>query len=109
MSQSLAFTSLAASVEPKQLVFAASLTASTERSSSTNLSGHMDFHHNSLNSSTPGSISTDSCCWSHCFSDRIRFVSVEIEHAFVEGLEEAGEIELAQARLRCPFFQLRPA
>jgi hypothetical protein len=34
----------------------------------------------------------------HQFSDRIRFVSeVELEHAVVEGLEDAGELELEQA------------
>ena len=34
----------------------------------------------------------------HRFSDRIRFVSeLELEHAFVEGLEESGELELEQA------------
>ena len=34
----------------------------------------------------------------HRFSDRIRFVSeLELEHALVEGLEEAGELELEQA------------
>ena len=36
----------------------------------------------------------------HRFSDRIRFVSeVELEHALVEGLEEAGELELEQGYL----------
>ena len=36
----------------------------------------------------------------HRFSDRIRFVSeLELEHALVEGLEEAGELELEQAYL----------
>ena len=36
----------------------------------------------------------------HNFSDRIRFVSeLELEHALVEGLEEAGELELEQAYL----------
>ena len=34
----------------------------------------------------------------HRFSDRIRFVGeLELEHAVVEGLEEAGELELEQA------------
>ena len=34
----------------------------------------------------------------HRFSDRIRFVSeLELEHALVEGLEDAGELELEQA------------
>src|SRR5687767_3950024 len=36
----------------------------------------------------------------HSFSDRIRFVSeLELEHALVEGPEEAGELELEQAYL----------
>ena len=36
----------------------------------------------------------------HRFSDRIRFVSeIEVEHALVEGLGEAGELELEQAYL----------
>lgn len=36
--------------------------------------------------------------FTHQFSDRIRFVSeLELEHALVEGLEEAGELELEQA------------
>jgi hypothetical protein len=38
--------------------------------------------------------------FTHSFSDRIRFVSeLELEHALVEGLEEAGELELEQAYL----------
>ena len=38
--------------------------------------------------------------FTHRFSDRLRFVSeVELEHAVVEGLEEAGELELEQAYL----------
>ncbi|MBI4476537.1 MAG: hypothetical protein HY654_05145 [Acidobacteria bacterium] len=38
--------------------------------------------------------------FTHSFSPRVRFVSeLELEHAFVEGLEEAGELELEQAYL----------
>ena len=48
---------------------------------------------------TACSTSTASSCWSrHTFSPRIRFVGeLELEHAFVEGLEEGGELELEQA------------
>jgi hypothetical protein len=43
----------------------------------------------------------------HQFSDRIRFVSeIELEHAFVEGQEDAGELELEQAYL--DFLVSRP-
>ena len=53
----------------------------------------------SRSSRTARSTSTASCCSSRTRSrDRIRFVGeLELEHAFVEGLEEAGELELEQA------------
>src|SRR5687768_5937908 len=65
----------------------------------TALSGYMDFHFNKVELE-------DGCLdfhrfvllVTHRFSDRIRFVSeLELEHALVEGLEEAGELELEQA------------
>ena len=68
---------------------------------STGLSGYMDFHYKKRSSRTASSTSTDSCCCSPT-SSRIASASsseLELEHAFVEGLEEAGELELEQAYL----------
>ena len=67
--------------------------------SSTGLSGYMDFHYNKV-SHQDGELDFHRFVLlvAHRFSDRIRFVSeLELEHAFVEGLEDAGEIELEQA------------
>lgn len=67
--------------------------------SSTGLSGYMDFHYNKAQHED-GQLDFHRFVLlvTHEFSDRIRFVSeLELENAFVEGLEEAGELELEQA------------
>ena len=65
----------------------------------TALSGYMEFH---FNKPELGDGQLDFhrfvLLGTHRFSDRIRFVGeLELEHALVEGLEEAGELELEQA------------
>jgi hypothetical protein len=70
-----------------------------EPTSSTGISGYMDFHYNKP-SHQDGQLDFHRFVLlvAHQFSDRIRFVSeLELEHAFVEGLEESGELELEQA------------
>lgn len=65
----------------------------------TAISGYMDFHFNKREFED-GRLDFHRFVLliTHRFSDRIRFVSeLEIEHALVEGLEEAGELELEQA------------
>jgi hypothetical protein len=67
--------------------------------SSTGISGYMDVH---FTKPTDGDGELDFHRFVllviHQFSSRIRFVSeLEVEHALVEGLEEAGELELEQA------------
>jgi hypothetical protein len=65
----------------------------------TAISGYMDFHFNKREFED-GRIDFHRFVLliTHRFSDRIRFVSeLELEHALVEGLEEAGELELEQA------------
>ena len=67
--------------------------------SSTALSGYMDFHYNKTRHED-GQLDFHRFVLlvTHQFSDRIRFVSeLELEHGFVEGLEEGGELELEQA------------
>ena len=59
----------------------------------------MDFHYNNV-SHEDGQLDFHRFVLlvTHQFSDRIRFVSeLELEHAFVAGLEPSGEIELEQA------------
>ena len=71
--------------------------AATERT--TAISGYMDFHFNK-HEFADGRLDFHRFVLliTHRFSDRIRFVSeLELEHALVEGLEEAGELELEQA------------
>jgi hypothetical protein len=66
---------------------------------STGISGSMDFHFNK-HEFEDGRLDFHRFVLliTHSFSDRIRFVSeLELEHALVEGLEEAGELELEQA------------
>jgi hypothetical protein len=63
------------------------------------MSGYMDFHFNKREFAD-GRLDFHRFVLlvTHRFSDRIRFVSeLELEHALVEGLEEAGELELEQA------------
>jgi hypothetical protein len=65
----------------------------------TAISGYMDFHFNKREFED-GRLDFHRFVLliMHRFSDRIRFVSeLELEHALVEGLEEAGELELEQA------------
>ena len=67
----------------------------------TALSGYMDFHYNNVRDQDAElDFHRFVLLFAYRFSDRIRFVSeLELEHAFVEGLEEAGELELEQAYL----------
>lgn len=79
------------------------------RTPSTALSGYMEVHYNKLyfGADEPDPREDGRLDFhrfillvTHRFSDRIRFVSeLELEHAFVAGLEESGEIELEQAYL----------
>jgi hypothetical protein len=65
----------------------------------TAISGYMDFHFNKVELED-GRLDFHRFVLlvTHRFSDRIRFVSeLEVEHALVEGLEEAGGLELEQA------------
>jgi hypothetical protein len=65
------------------------------------LSGYMDFHFNKAEGED-GVLDFHRfvLLFTHQYSPRIRFVGeLEIAHAFVEGLEEAGELELEQAYL----------
>jgi hypothetical protein len=76
------------------------------------LSGYMDFHFNKLRSE-PGQLDFHRfvLLFGHSFSSRIKFWSeLELEHAFVEGREEKGELELEQAYvdfLIKPYFNFR--
>ena len=63
------------------------------------ISGYMELHYNRPQDAEPIlDFHRFVLLFSHSFSPRIRFVGeLELEHALVEGLEEAGEIELEQA------------
>ena len=63
------------------------------------ISGYMDFHFNNIeHQDATLDFHRFVLLFTHRFSDRVRFVSeLEVEHAFVAGLEEAGELELEQA------------
>jgi hypothetical protein len=72
------------------------------------VAGYMDFH---INKESGDSFRPDFhrfvLLFGHSFSDRIKFWSeFELEHAFVEGREESGEIALEQAYLD---FLVKPA
>lgn len=72
------------------------------------ISGYMDFHFNK-GEAEDGVLDFHRFVLivNHSFSPRIRFVAeVEVEHAFVEGLEERGELELEQAYV--DFLLTRP-
>jgi hypothetical protein len=72
------------------------------------ISGYMDFHFNK-GEAEDGVLDFHRFVLivNHSFSPRIRFVAeVEVEHAFVEGLEESGELELEQAYV--DFLLTRP-
>ena len=63
------------------------------------VSGYMDFHFNKVEGED-GALDFHRfvLILNHSFSSRMRFVAeLEVEHAFVEGLEESGEVELEQA------------
>jgi hypothetical protein len=65
------------------------------------LSGYMDFHFNKPEFED-GRLDFHRfvLLFTHSFSDRLRFIGeLELEHALVEGFEEAGELELEQAYL----------
>jgi len=65
------------------------------------LSGYMDFHFNKA-TGQDGVVDFHRfvLLFTHSFTPRIRFVGeLELEHALVEGLEDAGELELEQAYL----------
>jgi hypothetical protein len=76
------------------------------------VSGYMDFH---LNKDRGEPFKADFhrfvLLFGHSFSDRIKFWSeLEVEHAFVEGQEDGGEVALEQAYLDFlikPYFNLR--
>ena len=73
--------------------------AETPPSRTSQLSGYMDFHFNKLEKQDAIiDFHRFVLLFSHEFTPRIRFVGeLELEHAVVEGLEEAGELELEQA------------
>src|SRR5688500_7329061 len=76
------------------------------------LSGYMELHFNKIeHQDAVLDFHRFVLLFNHQFSPRIRFVGeLELEHALVEGLEEAGEIELEQAYLDVlikPSFNLR--
>src|SRR4026207_2088555 len=63
------------------------------------VSGYMDFHFTKPDR-LPAELDFHRfvLLFAHQFSERIRFVGgLELEHAVVEGLEDAGELELEQA------------
>ena len=76
------------------------------------VSGYMDFHFNKPRGE-PGQLDFHRfvLLFGHSFSSRIKFWSeLELEHAFVEGREEKGELELEQAYLDFlikPYFNVR--
>ena len=76
------------------------------------VSGYMDFHVNKPQDE-PGTADFHRfvLLFGHSFSNRIQFWSeLELEHAFVEGAKESGELELEQAYLDFllkPWFNLR--
>ena len=87
------------------LIFATALLTAgpawAQGTGSTGLSGYMDLHYNKAEFQD-GVLDFHRFVLlvTHRFCDRIRFVSeLELEHAVVEGLEEAGELELEQAYL----------
>lgn len=65
------------------------------------LSGYMDFHLNKLEGEpATGDFHRFVLLFGHSFNRRIQFWSeLELEHAFVEGGDEKGELELEQAYL----------
>jgi hypothetical protein len=80
---------------------AAQTAAANTPEPTTAISGYMDFHFNKPEFED-GRLDFHRfvLLLTHNFSDRLRFVSeLELEHAVVEGLEDAGELELEQAYL----------
>ena len=76
------------------------------------VSGYMDFHFNKFRDQ-PAQLDFHRfvLLFGHSFSNRIKFWSeLELEHAFVEGREQKGELELEQAYLDFlikPYFNFR--
>lgn len=79
----------------------ATVAATSQGSRTGPLSGYMELHFNKLeHQDAVLDFHRFVLLFNHQFSPRIRFVGeLELEHALVEGLEEAGEIELEQAYL----------
>lgn len=74
-------------------------TGSTPREGVPTLSGYMEMHLNKVED-LPASVDLHRFVLmiGHSFSDRLKFWSeVEVEHAFVEGGEESGEVAVEQA------------
>ena len=86
--------------------------ASRDSESRIPVSGYMDFHFNK-DRGAPGELDFHRfvLLFGHSFSTRLKFWSeLEVEHAFVEGGEERGEVALEQAYLDFlvkPQFNLR--
>ncbi len=93
-------------------VTAPSVAGESEESARLPYAGYMEFH---LNKPRGQSAQLDFhrfvLLFGHSFSSRLKFWSeLELEHAFVEGGEEKGELELEQAYLDFylrPYFNLR--
>ena len=84
---------------PAAAAQATATAAESQPSRTSALSGYMDFHFNKLEKQDAIiDFHRFVLLFSHEFTPRIRFVGeLELEHALVEGLEEAGELELEQA------------
>lgn len=88
------------------------LRASRDEEERLPVAGYMDFHFNKPRGE-PGLLDFHRfvLLFGHSFSDRIKFWSeLEVEHAFVEGGDEKGELELEQAFvdfLIKPWFNFR--
>ena len=100
-------TPVAATATPAAAPPAARPQAEAEASEHLPFSGYMEWH---LNKESGESARPDFhrfvLLFGHSFSSRIKFWSeLELEHAFVEGGEEKGELELEQAYLD---FYLKP-
>jgi len=82
-----------------QLVSAQSQTAPPPREGVPTLSGYMETHLNKVQDQpTVVDLHRFVLMIGHSFSDRLKFWSeVEVEHAFVEGGEETGEVAIEQA------------
>ncbi len=96
----------AAALAPRPAVTPAAIATPVESAAAESrspVSGYMDFHFNKDRvEQSPGVLDFHRfvLLFGHSFTNRIKFWSeLEIEHAFVEGREEKGELELEQAYL----------